>query len=191
MRRVQPDMPRFGVAVENHRDLPLRRHDEQSPAEQHVEARNAGSRARGTRGERELAREHFVVVLFHHVFGPLLQIGVADVPDALGRLPSPVSRFVVRKVGMTRVLADRLWRAGNRKQGADADTDPGGLGSGREIGRGVGRHRPWSRQCPREGCRYRQQKQLPHFVRFPHSLLRSLPRPLLGLQSQGDLRTTH
>jgi hypothetical protein len=45
MRRVQPDMPRFRVPGEDHRDFRGRLQDEQGAPEQQVEARNAGSPA--------------------------------------------------------------------------------------------------------------------------------------------------
>ena len=95
MRHVQPDMPRFGVSGEDHHDFRRRLQDVQGTPEQHVEARNTGSLACGTRGVSELPGEHFVVVLLHHVFRPLLQIGVADVPDALGRLFSGDGGLVI------------------------------------------------------------------------------------------------
>ena len=141
MGHVQPDMARFGVSGKDHGDLARRLQDVQSTAEQHVEAWNAGRLAGGTRREGELPGEHFVVVLLHHVFRPLLQIGVADVADALGRLLSGDAGFVIRNVAMGRVLTDRLRRARDRKECADADTDPGRLGGGGENGRRARRHR--------------------------------------------------
>src|SRR6202035_2403548 len=58
VRRIQPDMPYLGVPGEDHRDFRRRLQDEQSTPEQHVEARNAGSLARGTRRGGELARKY-------------------------------------------------------------------------------------------------------------------------------------
>src|SRR5258706_12115506 len=140
MRRIQPDMPLFIVPRKDHRDLPRRLQDEQSAPEQHIEARTPARLAGGTRREGELAGEHLVIVLLHDVLRPLLQIGVGDVADALGRLLSGDARYVIRNVAMGRVLTDRRWRVWNRKECADADTDPGRLGVKGKIGRRARRH---------------------------------------------------
>src|SRR5215467_15627805 len=116
MGYVQQDMARFAVSGEDHGDLARRLQDVQSTAEEHVEAWHAGRPARRTRREGELAGKHFVVVLLHHVFGPLLQIGVADVADALGGLFSRDAGLIVRNVRMGRVLPDWFWRARDRKK---------------------------------------------------------------------------
>src|SRR3984893_8134586 len=171
MRRIQQDMSRFGVPGEDHRDLASRLHDEQSPPEQQVEPRNAGSLAGGTRREGELARKYFGVVLLHHVFRPLLQIGVADVADALGRLFSRDGGFVIRNVAMGRVLTDRLWRARNRKQCANADTDPGRLGGGGKIGRRARRHSLSHCRRAGEACQEPQREYLPFPVGPEHRFL--------------------
>src|SRR5713226_4770403 len=164
-------MPFFIVPRKDHRDLPRRLEDEQSAPEQHIEARNAARLAGRTRREGELASEHLVVVLLHDVPRPLLQVGVADVADALGRLLSGDARYVIRNVAMGRVLTDRRWRAWDRKECANADADPGRLGGWGKIGR-----RACRLYCrPGETCQEPQREHLPFPLRFAHRFL--LVRP--------------
>src|SRR3981081_486022 len=171
VRGIQPDVPLFIVSRKDHRDLPRRLQDEQSTPEQHVEARNAARLAGGTRREGELPGEHFVIVLLHHIFRPLLQIGVADVANALGRLLSGDARYVIRNVAMGRVLTDRRWRAWNRKECADAEAPPSGLGGKGKNRRRARCHSLLSCRRPGEACQEPERDHLPLPARFAQIFL--------------------
>src|SRR5262252_1315509 len=72
---------------------------------------------------------------------------------------------------MGRVLTDRLWRARNREERSNADTDPGCLGGGGENGWSTRRHSLLYCHCASEAYQQPQRAHLPLRVRFVHRLL--------------------
>src|SRR5215468_8476509 len=72
---------------------------------------------------------------------------------------------------MGRVLTDRLWRARNWEERADADTDPGRLGSGGENGLSVRRCSLLYWRRPGEAYQQREREHLPFPIRFVHRFL--------------------
>jgi len=113
MRRIQPDMPHFGVPGEDHRDFRGQIADEQSTPEQYIDAGKPAGLHEETRRESELARKHSSFVLLHHLFRRLASdLGfLLTSPDALGSAVVGDAGFVIRNVAIGRVLTDRLWRA--------------------------------------------------------------------------------
>src|SRR5215467_6403361 len=72
---------------------------------------------------------------------------------------------------MGRVLTDRLWRARNREERSNADTDPGCLGGGGENGWSTRRHSLLYCHCASEAYQQPQRAHLPLPVRFVHRFL--------------------
>src|SRR5215467_9686384 len=72
---------------------------------------------------------------------------------------------------MGRVLADRLWRARNREERSDADTDPGRLGGGGENRWSTRRHSLLYCHCASDAHQQPQRAHLPLPVRFVHRFL--------------------
>src|SRR3977135_5746 len=72
---------------------------------------------------------------------------------------------------MGRVLPDRFWRARDRKECANANTDPGRLGGGRKNGLRTRRHGVLYCRRAGEGCQEPQRQYLPLSVGFAHRSL--------------------
>src|SRR5438067_2470400 len=72
---------------------------------------------------------------------------------------------------MRRVLPDRFWRAKDRKECANADANPGGLGGGRKNGLRTRRHGVLYCRRAGEGCQEAQRQYLPLSVGFAHRFL--------------------
>src|SRR5437773_9153015 len=66
------------------------------------------------------------------------------------------------------VLPDRFWRARDRKECANADTDPGRLGGGGKNGLRTRRHGVLYCRRAGEGCQEPQRQYLPLSVGFAH-----------------------
>jgi hypothetical protein len=74
-------------------------HEEERAAAHGDETRHAARLAGGARGVGDLALQHLVVVLLHHVLGPLLQVRIAQISDPEGGLRAlPVGRVFVALV---------------------------------------------------------------------------------------------
>src|SRR6266480_6244316 len=91
------------------------------------ESGREGVRISGGAGlEEDLAGIDLVRVLLHHVFRPLLQIGIGEIAD-------PVSCSLSWSEVMARVLAHHARRAGNRLETGAARVHPASLAPG-QIG---------------------------------------------------------
>ena len=80
---------------------------------------NAGhARKPAVRARRvgDLALQHLVVVLLHHVLRPLLQIGVGQVRDAIGRLHAAAVGLAVADMRMLGIVGDGRRRARHRDE---------------------------------------------------------------------------
>src|SRR5215469_593019 len=130
-------MPDLLVAVKNDRDLLWRLHEMQGTATISHESRDAGGLAGLTRGIGHLACEHLVIVLFHHVPGPLLEIGVGQVRDAVGWLLAGA----VRNERVGRILVIGTWRTRHRDKVPPDTSSPGRAVGGKIRNRTAGRLR--------------------------------------------------
>src|ERR1700686_1513192 len=100
MGHVHVDAPHLRVALEDHGDLPRRLHEiDRLGAEPH-KARHAGRRARRARRISVFPGKHLIVVLFHYLGDPWLEIGISDTANAIGRLLTRI----VGHVTIARVL---------------------------------------------------------------------------------------
>ena len=137
MGHVEIDVPHLMVLLQEDGDF-LGRLDEVEWAALQIDSRNARGLAGRGRRVGDLAPEHLVIVLLHRVLRPLLQVGIGEIADPIGRLLA----LAVADEGMGRVLAHRTGRARHR------DIIAAVSGLPRDAVRGkIGRRRGRLRRC--------------------------------------------
>ena len=105
MGHVHIDMTDVRIFGRDDQDFLGRLDEIERPAIQH-ENRSARRLAGGARRIGDLAFKDLVIVLLHDVLGPLLQIGIGEVGDAIGRLHAQASGLAVADMGMGRIVGD-------------------------------------------------------------------------------------